>query len=240
MNPFALRHWNLLPCLALLAACTGTPPTQPGTQGIATNSTAANAAQKPAPQASRYTLDAAASSLHILVYRGGTLARLGHNHVISSRSLQGKLWRGASLEDSGFSITVPVNDLIVDDADARAAEGPDFPLNVGEEARQGTKVNMMRDTLLDGARYPDISIQSTSLQGAPDAPEVIAELRIKDRTRPIALPVKLLSTQEGLRVQGEFEIKQTDFGITPLSVAMGALLVQDTIKIKFELVAKPD
>ena len=41
----------------------------------------------------------------------------------------------------------------------------------------------------------------------------------------------------GLRVKGQFDIKQTDFGITPLNVALGALLVQDTLKIKFDLFA---
>ena len=63
-------------------------------------------------------------------------------------------------------------------------------------------------------------------------------MRIKDQTRPIALPVTLRFSEGHLHVKGEFDIKQTDFGITPLNVALGALLVLDTIKIKFELVAK--
>lgn len=165
------------------------------------------------------------------------MSRLGHNHIISSSSISGSIWRGASLEDSGFAITVPVNALIVDNNDARTAEGEDFPLNVAEDARQGTKANMLRETLLDGAHYPDISIQSIGLQGDSNAPQVLASLRIKSQTRQIALPVTLQLVDGSLRVKGEFEIKQSDFGITPLSVALGALVVLDTIKIKFELVA---
>ena len=184
-----------------------------------------------------YRIDATSSKLHILVYRGGTLARLGHNHVISSRNISGNIWRGRSLQDSGFDIMIPVNALIVDDNEARAAEGEDFPLNVTEDAKQGTKANMLRSTLLDGASYPDIHIKSVSLQGDQNAPLVVAALRIKDQTRQISLPVTLRSADGQLHIKGEFDIKQTDFGITPLNVALGALLVLDTVKIKFELVA---
>lgn len=166
------------------------------------------------------------------------MARLGHNHVVSSRNLQGRVWQGAELADSGFEFTVPVNDLVVDDNTARAAEGPDFPLNVSEDAKQGTKANMLRETLLDGARYPEIRITSVRVQGNAKTPVVIAALRIKDQTRQVTVPVTLQTTDTGLRISGTFEIKQTDFGITPLSIAMGALLVVDTVTIKFDLQAK--
>lgn len=181
-----------------------------------------------------------ASSLHILVYRGGPMARLGHNHVVSSPNLQGRVWQGVTLEDSGFDITVPVNDLVVDDNAARAAEGEDFPLNVSEDAKLGTKANMLRDTLLDGARFPDIRITSVRVQGDASAPEVTAALRIRDQTRQVTLPVRLQATDTGLRVSGMFQIRQSDFGITPLSIAMGALQVVDAITIKFVLVAAPE
>ena len=186
----------------------------------------------------RYDIDSAASTVHILVYRGGTLARLGHNHVISSRGISGSIWQGASLDASGFAITVPVNDLIVDDTAARAAQGEDFAQAVSEEAKQGTKINMLRETLLDGARYPDISLRSVSLHGDTGAVKVVVALKIKDQTRHMTVPVRLHNTDNRLRVTGEFEHKQTDFGITPLNVALGALLVLDTVKIKFELVTQ--
>ena len=224
--------------VAVLAACALPPQIGPArkidTQPLRV------AALRSSQSAKIYSIDPAASTLHIRVYRGGTLARLGHNHVISSHSISGSIWHGRSLENSGFSITIPVNTLIVDDNQARAAEGEDFPLNVTEDARQGTKANMLRDTLLDGARYPDISIQSINVRGDADAPSVVAAMRIKDQTRQIVLPVTLRATDGLLRVKGEFEIKQTDFGITPLSVALGALLVLDTVKIKFELVARAE
>lgn len=222
----------------MLVSCTSVPPVDPP---LETSPPLVSPSATPASLLAKvYRIDPAASMLHILVYRGGAMARLGHNHVVSSRSLQGSVWQGSSLESAGFDITVPVNDLVVDDNATRAAEGEDFPLNVSEDAKQGTKANMLRDSLLDGARYPDIRITSVRVQGDANAPVVIASLRIKDQTRQVTVPVTLQTTDAGLRVRGAFEIKQTDFGITPLSIAMGALLVVDTLTIKFELVAVED
>ena len=228
----------IVACLAALTACTLPRPAEPAR--VMSPPVFVPSARPSSQPTTLYRIDSEVSKLHILVYRGGTMARLGHNHVISSRSVSGSIWRGAALENSGFSINIPVNALIVDDNAARTEEGEDFPLNVAEDAKQGTKANMLRDTLLDGAHHPDISIQSVSLQGNAGAPTVVANMRIKDQTRQISVPVTLRLAEGRLLVKGEFEIKQTDFGITPLSVALGALLVLDTIKIKFELIAQPD
>lgn len=232
------RHSTLLACIAMLVGCTAAP-TGP-TPGEPVAPPAAVQAAPVSPSATHYRLDPAASTLHILVYRGGPMARLGHNHVVSSQNLRGSVWQGASLESSGFDITVPVNDLVMDNNAARAAEGEDFPLNVSEDAKQGTKANMLRDTLLDSARYPEIRITSVRVQGDAKAPVVIAALRIRDQTRQLTVPVTLQTTDGGLRVIGKFEIKQSDFGITPLSIAMGALLVVDAVTIKFDLLARTD
>lgn len=233
------RSTALLLGMAMLVSCTSAPPVDaPAAASI-------QRASPPAVPASPllakvYRIDPAASTLHILVYRGGAMARLGHNHVVSSPNLQGSVWQGASLDSAGFDITVPVNDLIVDDNATRAAEGEDFAQNVSEDAKLGTKTNMLRDTQLDGARYPDIRITSIRVQGDATAPVVIAALRIKDQTREVTLPVALQTSGKRLQVQGKFEIRQTDFGITPLSIALGALQVVDTLTIKFALVAVAD
>ena len=165
------------------------------------------------------------------------MARLGHNHVVSSHSVRGNVWLGDSLTSSGFEFSVPVNEFRVDDDSARLAEGPEFPLNLSEDAKQSTKANMLRDTLLDGDLYPDIRIRSVDIVGTFDAPLVRAEVQIKDRARTFAVPVTVQREDTHLRIQGAFELAQSAFGITPLSIAMGALTVVDTVKVKFELIA---
>ena len=235
MTGLGRTGWLLLVCLLALASCTLPRSEEPVAKlGEPIPVPALPAAS---PSAKTYRIDPEASTLHILVYRGGRLAKLGHNHVISSRNISGSLWQGVLPEHSGFAIRVPVNTLIVDDNATRAAEGDDFPLNVTDEAKQATKTNMLRETLLDAARYPEISLQSVSVQDGTNAPTVLVALRIKDQTRQIAVPVLLTKADERLHVTGSFQIRQTDFGITPLNVGLGALLVLDAVTIKFELVA---
>nr|WP_315464167.1 YceI family protein [uncultured Rhodoferax sp.] len=230
----------VIACVAGLGACSAPAPHSPlSTKAAAAPISAVPRTAVGADQAALlYRIVPAESALRILVYRGGTMAKLGHNHVISSADVHGRIWRGPSLESSGFEITVPVNTLIVDDNSTRLEEGEDFPLNLSEDAKAGTKANMLRPTLLDGAQYPDITIRSTQISGDGSTPEVVASMRIKDQTRDIRLPVRITDLDGGIAIQGSFEFRQSDFGITPLSIAMGALTVQDTVKIKFRLVAK--
>lgn len=185
-----------------------------------------------------YRVDAKASSVHVLVYRGGTMARLGHNHVITATKLNGYFWRGNTLDDSGFDIVVPVNELAVDDDAARIAEGADFPLNVDEAAKQATRKNMLSEAVLGGAYFPAITLKSVAMSGAMATPLVTAALRIRDRTREVAVPVTLEARDDQLTVQGEFSLRQSDFGIVPFRVAMGTLFVVDSVTVKFNLVGQ--
>ncbi|MBT0571094.1 YceI family protein [Curvibacter sp. CHRR-16] len=221
-----------------ISACTTTGNNQ-APSNISKPPTPVVSNQAPASQEQTlYTIDSAQTQLHLLIYKAGTLARLGHNHVISSRTVRGSVWLGDTVSNSGFDIQVPVNELIVDDDATRLAEGDDFPLNLQQAAKDGTKVNMLREDLLDGEHFPLITLQAARIEGTWKAATVQAYMRIKNHTRTISVPVQLQRQGSTLTIQGEFQIKQTDFGITPLSVAMGALQVQNTVTIKFQLVAK--
>jgi hypothetical protein len=41
-----------------------------------------------------------------------------------------------------------------------------------------------------------------------------------------------------LRISGEFSLRQSDYGIKPVSFAGGALRLKDELKFNFELVAR--
>ncbi|MGE0114654.1 MAG: YceI family protein [Steroidobacteraceae bacterium] len=179
------------------------------------------------------------SQLHILVYRAGRLAQLGHNHVLSSGTLSGYVWLHDSLSRSGFSLLLPVNELIVDDPQARITEGADFPPAVPDEDRAGTRRNMLKPEQLDGEQYPIIRLRSLSIEGTRETPEVRVQVVIKDQVRELAVPVNVAATPQLLRASGQFDVRLTEFGIKPFSVLMGALQVQDQLAIKFDLVALP-
>jgi polyisoprenoid-binding protein YceI len=193
----------------------------------------------PAPEAGAaiYRIDPQASVLHIHVFRGGTFARLGHNHVVTSKSVTGQVWMRQQLSQSGFELSFPVADLIVDDAEARRAAGSDFPPEIPAADKEGTRKNMLRKDVLDAENYPKVTVQSATLTGSLQAAKITARITIKDATREVIVPTSIVMNGARLTASGEFEIRQTDFGMKPFSVALGALEVQDQLRIRFNLVA---
>jgi len=178
------------------------------------------------------------STLHILVYRAGPLAELGHNHVVSSDSLEGFVWTNDDHSRSGFDLVQPVNSLIVDDPASRLAEGDQFPLNLDEEARAATRRNMLLPAGLDGDQYPYIRLYSTGITGALPQPVIQVAIIIKGQTQELHVPVQISQQENVLLVEGEFTIQQTDFGMTPMSVMAGALRVENEVTIKFGLMTE--
>ena len=193
------------------------------------------------PGASRdavaYDVASERSQVHILVYRSGPLARLGHNHVLISKSIAGSVWIAEPFERSSFELVLPVEDIIVDDPAARREEGGAFLAEVPAAAREATHRNMLKPEVLDGAQYPAITVRAVGVAGRPEAPSFNAAITIKQTTREIRLAATVHYENATLVASGEFDINQTDFGITPFSIGLGALQVQDQLHVKFKLVA---
>jgi polyisoprenoid-binding protein YceI len=184
-----------------------------------------------------YQIDPQASALHVFVYRGGTFARLGHNHVMTSKSVTGRVWMRPSFPASGFELSFPVADLIVDDADARSAAGSDFPPDIPAADKEGTRKNMLRKEVLDAETYPTVTVKAATVEGSLQAPKITARITIKNATKDVVVPTNIVVNGDGLTASGEFDILQTDFGMKPFSVALGALEVQDRLHVRFNLVA---
>jgi polyisoprenoid-binding protein YceI len=184
-----------------------------------------------------YQVDPGSSQLAILVYRGGKLSRLGHNHVMTSHDLAGRVWVHPEFPRSGFELSFPVAKLVVDDADARRAAGSDFPPDIPQSDKDGTRKNMLKPEVLDGDAYAEVQLRSAKVGGTLEAPQVTAHITIKDASRDVEVPVKIAVEGAKLHATGEFDILQSEFGIKPFSVALGALEVQDRLHIKFAIVA---
>jgi hypothetical protein len=190
------------------------------------------------PGATEHKVLAQESLIRILVFRGGTIANAGHNHVIASRNPSGTVYVHSEVEKSGFQIVMPVGDLIIDDPQLRAEEGADFAKALPDSARQGTRKNMLGETLLDAGRYPEITLTSVATTGTREQMQARTRVDVRGESHEITVPMSV--NYEGQRViaTGEFPLKQTDLGLTPFSVMLGALQVQDEMKVKFRIVAE--
>ena len=185
-----------------------------------------------------YEVSSQSSQLAIYVFRGGKFSKLGHNHVMTSRDLTGRAWVHPQFARSGFELSFPVAQLVVDDAESRRAAGADFPPDIPQSDKDGTRKNMLKPEVLDGEHYAQVKLRSAKVGGTMEAPQVTAQITIKETSRDVEVPVKLAVVGEQLTASGEFDVLQTEFGIKPFSVALGALEVQDRLHIKFKIVAE--
>jgi polyisoprenoid-binding protein YceI len=197
-------------------------------------------AQPAVPEGARVLRVVAEESLlQILVYRGGAMARMGHNHVIASHHLEGEVQLTADPVNTRFEIRVPVNQLTVDEPALRENAGADFPPGVPQNARDGTRRNLLSAGLLDAANYPVIRLRATGVAlGADNGYDVGVEITLRDQVRNLRVPVTLRRQDDALIASGEFPLKQSELGLKPFSVAMGTLVVLDQMKVRFEVVAR--
>ena len=224
----------LLPLAALwLAGC----PTRAPQPGSAPGSTP-TAAHLGVP----YTIAAAESLLTIRVYKAGTLAAAGHNHLIASHDLSGTLYVPAEVLRTSFEVQLPVAGLTVDEASLRSAQhSEDFPPQVPDSAREGTRRNMLSAALLDGAQFPQITLRAVALEEQP--PPLPGTLRahvqvtVRDATHEIVLPVRYQRSAGTVTVDADTALKQSDLGLKPFSALLGALQVQDEMQVSVHLVA---
>lgn len=226
--------------LVCLAACLGGCPTRPNAPAAAP--APQSRAEVPVHEGRPYDIASTDSLLTILVFRGGALAKAGHNHVIASHALSGTLYVPADLARSTFEVHVPVAELTVDETPLRAKENEaDFPPDVPDSAKDGTRRNMLGGALLDGEHYPEIVLRSERLEPAPTGSDAQwlahVQVTVRDRVNSVLVPVHYTQSGDDVVVSGEFPLKQTDLGLTPFSALLGALQVVDEMTVRFRVVA---
>jgi polyisoprenoid-binding protein YceI len=215
-----------------LAACGAPRPRPPAPQ--TPNQPTPSLQALPAP--GTYQIDSSKSELRVLVYRAGALARLGHNHVLVNRAVSGSVQIAATLSVSSFSISVPVKSFIVDDSQARSEEGGDFPDGVPEDAKAGTFSNLQSAMVLNAAQFPAITVKSTAITSTQGALSAALTINIAGHESIVHAPFTLEGDSHRLTAAGSFELKQTAIGLTPYSLMLGALQVQDAMLLKFRFV----
>lgn len=235
-NPLRAGRCTMLATLVIVAGCRSTsgpvPPTnasQSHPQGPTSTTTRAGT--------QALQVDPGRTVVTVIVRRAGPLARLGHDHVITSADEAGSVWLGSTPSDTSFELTLPVARFDVDLPEARAAAGPGFAAPVPDDARAGTRRNMLRADVLDGEHFPTITLRSSAASGVWPQPVVRVAVTLKGVEREQEIPVVVERDAHSVVARGELRLNQTDFGMTPFSVAGGAIQVADTLEIRFEIAA---
>ncbi len=178
-----------------------------------------------------YRIDPAHSLVVIEIRRAGSLARIGHDHVVASHDLRGYV----APQEHRADLFFPLAELAVDEPDLRVEAG--FDTHPTQADIDGTRRNML-GSVLDIDRYPFAVVAVTDVirNGGDDA--IAVAITLHGTTRTMRIPVRVEAGNEAIAVSGSVALKQTDFGITPLSILGGAVQVKDEISLRFRIRAE--
>jgi hypothetical protein len=233
----ALGSRLLLALLLGLGGCQTTPPVPPTQPPQVTGTLPSEGAFAIPLGARELKVNAEKSLLQILVFRGGAMARLGHNHIVASRQLTGSVYLTDDPLATRFDISFPVNELTVDEPALREVAGPDFTASVPQSARDGTRNNLLSPALLDGPNYPVIRLRAMDIRQDGEGFDAGVEVTLKGSAHLLRVPVQVQRSAGAVVATGEFPLLQSQLGLQPFSVAMGSLVVLDEMKIRFEVTA---
>lgn len=210
---------RLLILLVLLAGC-APPPVPEAKAPVPVDFPDAFYRQAAAQGEAVYAVDGEASPVRVRVYRGGPLAQLGHDHVISSRGLQGYVAPTLGRAD----LYLPLDSLGVDDGDLSPADAA------------ATRRNML-DQVLEASRHPFALIHARC---GPPCAVLAAEVTLHGVTRRMEIPVRWHAEDGRLTGEGAFRIRHQDFGLKPYAVLGGALRVEQAMDLGFRVAASRD
>jgi polyisoprenoid-binding protein YceI len=177
-----------------------------------------------------YRVDPMNSLVALTVRRGGSMARLGHDHVIASRTVQGYVAPEAGRAD----LFIPLAELTVDEPALRAEAGLDTQPTESDIA--GTRSNML-DKVLDVQQFPFALIRVSGSEQSPGGARIAVAITLHGTTRTFSLPMQMESAGDKMRVSGLLEFNQSDFGIVPFSILGGAIQVKDELSLRFAISA---
>lgn len=174
-------------------------------------------------------VDPAASLVEIEVRRGGSMARFGHDHLVAARNLQGMVAPQSGRAD----LFVALDGLSVDEPALRQVAG--MPAEVSAEAIEGTRRNML-ERVLEARAFPFALIHVRRIRD-----DLLAlDITLHGVMRSWQVPARIEHAADGsLRVDGNLQFRQSDFGITPFSVLGGALQVEDALVLRFRVRTMP-
>jgi polyisoprenoid-binding protein YceI len=178
----------------------------------------------------RYRIDPRASRLTARAFAGGPLSAMGHNPSFAVHELQGEVeFDPESPDKSSLRLTVAAGSLALTDS-------------VSDKDRREIE-RTTREDVLESDRFAEIVYQCPASKVAAAGPTQLSlagDLTLRGVTRPQPVSARVFLAGDVLRGNGEATVRQSEFGIRPVSVAGGMLKVKDEVKVSFDIVARRD
>jgi hypothetical protein len=160
-------------------------------------------------------IDTGRSTMTIHVGKAGLLSAAAHEHWVSARIASGVI-NEASPPRVEFKVLCVSMTVIPD---------PKIDANTRNQIQKD-----MEEITLDAAKYPEITFRSTRVDRVAEGQfKVDGVLTLHGAAKPVSVNVK----RDGESYTGHTVIKQTDFGIKPISIGGGVIKIKDPVDIDF-------
>lgn len=161
-------------------------------------------------------IDTAKSVMTIRVYKTGLLSTFGHDHEIAAPIASG------TVDAAAHRVELRVHTV------ALRVQDP----NTAAKDRDQVQITMESSQVLDAAQFPEIAFRANAAQPAgPQSWTVHGDLTLHGQTHPVTVAVR----EEGGHYVGTVQFRQTEYGMTPVKVAGGAVKVKDQIRVEFNI-----
>ncbi len=180
----------------------------------------------------RYRIDPTASRFVVQAFADGLLSVFGHNPTIAICGFGGDVrFIPNTLEEASLLMLIKSDSLAVVD-------------KVSAKDRLEIE-RAMREDVMEIARYPEIVFMTTNVRANPLTENlyrvlITGKLTLHGVTRDCPLDAQVTLNEDSLHAQGEFKLRQTDYGIKPTSVAAGTLKVKDELQFSFDIEAQKE
>ncbi|WNG88565.1 YceI family protein [Mycobacterium sp. ITM-2016-00317] len=174
-----------------------------------------------------WELDSTDGQLTVTTAVAGAASRVGHRLTIAMS------WRG-TVEWADEPVAVELT-ADVDSFKVLRGEGGATPLTGPEKAL--VRLNALKS--LDAVRFPRIRFRSDEVEPTADGYRLVGTLQIHGVTRDHTVDLTVEQLGERVRVSAQDSLRQSDFGIKPFSMMMGALKVADEVRVSFAAELEP-
>ena len=178
----------------------------------------------------KFIVDASGSRFTVQAFATGLLSAFGHNPTIGIRDFEGQVqFVPETYEGAFLRLTLRTNAMEVLD---------EMKIDDRKKMEQ-----LMNESVLDVEHFPTVEYKSKAITVEKQANDLLrahaaGELSFHGVTQPLSLDARIMNLGPILRISGQFSLRQSDYGIKPVSFAGGTLRLKDELKFNFDLVAR--
>jgi polyisoprenoid-binding protein YceI len=166
-------------------------------------------------------IDVQRSTITIHVGKAGLLSAAGHDHTINAPLSSGTIRESPA----------PHVEFTVETAKMTVKPDPKVDAKTQAEIQKD-----LEEMTLETRKFPEITFRSLRIEKLAEGQwKVEGDLSLHGVTKPVSLTVK----RTGDSYTARTVLKQTNFGIKPISVAGGVIKVKDEVEIEFQIFPRP-